>query len=541
MNKTFKYDFFSLRNTHIQKWHNEFFWPIPWETTTDITTQLEKEQLRIINDLGDSFEGDCLLIGRHICLTYARVLNHYLSVLRLQKKGFLIEYSNYLDIVPSLLNENLNIQLDFRNIENFNQKKKYACSIKNFLKSLAYNCNLGKYNPFSHFIHDRCVYAHSFNWTIDRPYTKNLNNWLRIISSEELVDKTSGSIISKFTKNIFKEVSNSLVSFTKNFFINRFGERLKDFIETAMFECAYNYLVQIAKVYSSLKRKINKIHPEILITPSPLNAFHRAVCLAVKDNGGRVIGFAMGYDICTYSYPRRAWGYLAIADDFVVYSPGSIPLFKRSIMTNPPPRRHNINIINENSELFIDKWKYWQTKGIPEVITTVMILELSLIPEWTGYYRTDSMVNYHFYYSICKVLSDNGYQVIFKRRPKNLNWNGINIFNGIPNVIIEYEPFEKPGIMEKTDAIICQFSLSSTLNWSIISNKTVIYVDAGLEPWYPDVYELLTRRCRILRCWYDERNRQCFDEDELLELLKIPPDVPNTEYLEKYLFPICSR
>ena len=62
-----------------------------------------------------------------------------------------------------------------------------------------------------------------------------------------------------------------------------------------------------------------------------------------------------------------------------------------------------------------------------------------------------------------------------------------------------------------------------------------------LEPWYPDVYELLTRRCRILRCWYDERNRQCFDEDELLELLKIPPDVPNTEYLEKYLFPICSR
>ena len=127
--------------------------------------------------------------------------------------------------------------------------------------------------------------------------------------------------------------------------------------------------------------------------------------------------------------------------------------------------------------------------------------------------------------------------MIFKRRTKDLSWDGIDIFKNIANVTIEFEHLTKPGIIDKADAVICHLSRSSTFNWLMSTNKTVIYVDAGWEPWFQDVYNLMAKRCRILHCWYDERNRQCFEKDELLEILKKRPEPPNTEFLEKYLFP----
>ena len=80
--------------------------------------------------------------------------------------------------------------------------------------------------------------------------------------------------------------------------------------------------------------------------------------------------------------------------------------------------------------------------------------------------------------------------------------------------------------------------MSSTLYWSMCTNKTIIYVDAGWEPWFPDVYEMMAKRCKILHSWYDSRNRQCFDKEELLTILEERPQHPDIEFLEKYLFPV---
>ena len=88
----------------------------------------------------------------------------------------------------------------------------------------------------------------------------------------------------------------------------------------------------------------------------------------------------------------------------------------------------------------------------------------------------------------------NGYKVIFKRRPKSLSWEGINIFNGLKNVEILYNHFEEPGTAELADAFIIQYGGSSTFYWTICTNKTLIYVDAGWESWFPDVYELIEKK-----------------------------------------------
>ena len=69
------------------------------------------------------------------------------------------------------------------------------------------------------------------------------------------------------------------------------------------------------------------------------------------------------------------------------------------------------------------------------------------------------------------------------------------------------------------------------------TNKTVIYANAGWDPWFPEVYKSMEKRCRILNCSYDERNRAVFDGQELLDILSKKPEQPNTEFMERYLFP----
>ena len=166
-----------------------------------------------------------------------------------------------------------------------------------------------------------------------------------------------------------------------------------------------------------------------------------------------------------------------------------------------------------------------------------MVLELQLWTDDIRYEIPETMINYHFYYNLCKTLTNNGYEVIFKKRPKSWGWENVDFFKDMPNVEVIYDSLEDPKVMNMADAIIFQYGLSSTFVPMMCSNKTLIYVDAGWEDWYPDVYELMKKRCSVLKCWNSENNQQNFDENNLLEILSQKPQEPNMEFFEKYLKP----
>ena len=83
-------------------------------------------------------------------------------------------------------------------------------------------------------------------------------------------------------------------------------------------------------------------------------------------------------------------------DRFMAYSPGSIELFNRNIDSNPLPRQHTVEFIHENTYFFKNVFDNYAKLPKAGKIKIVMVLELSLIPEWAGYYAAESLVNYHF-------------------------------------------------------------------------------------------------------------------------------------------------
>ena len=165
-----------------------------------------------------------------------------------------------------------------------------------------------------------------------------------------------------------------------------------------------------------------------MFSPTGGNPLARTVNSAVRRVGGRATGHPHGYFICHHAGPRHVLQELAVVDEFMAYTPGSVELFQRSMQRHRVPRRGQVAVSHDHYEEHIQRWNRWKDRPLPNAIRTVMVLELSLVSEWAGYCCADAMVNYHFYYALCRSLSSNGYNVIFKKRGKSLGWDGFNIF-----------------------------------------------------------------------------------------------------------------
>jgi hypothetical protein len=534
--KTFIYDYFALEGEDIPNWHDSFFWPVPRETTTQITLDVVDMFSENINRLGNTFEGDCLVIGHLLATDIIRVVNHSLVVQRLQQEGYTIQTSRHLQFVPNLIR---NQPPGVRHPDMWRRAREPGLvrSFKDLALSIRYNLGKRTLNVTDHFCPNRRVFAFSNENVVGRPYLMRHPDWVRLTSPEEWLDPSLSSPPSDSSMRVFTNVAQELVVKTMEYSRDSFGLELRGVVAGDLEQMVVEGLRHIAEVYSALSLRAAKLKPQRVLSPTGGNPFTRSVNLAVRRNGGKATGHPHGYYICHHTGSRLALQELATVDEFMAYTPGSVPLFKSNMELNPIPRNNPVAINHDNYDGHLRRWNAWKDRPLSKRIRTVMVLELSLIPEWAGYNAAESMVNYHFYYSLCRTLSDRGYNVIFKRRPKAPAWQGTNIFSGIPNVEVEYSSFEEPDVIDRADAVIIQYAMSSTFYFSMCTNKTVIYADSGWEPWFPEVYQSMAKRCRILKCWYDDRNRQCFSEEELLELLETPPSKPDTDFLEKYLFP----
>ncbi|HBC87141.1 MAG TPA: hypothetical protein DCZ94_09325 [Lentisphaeria bacterium] len=524
-----------MRVTDPEEWHRDFFWPVSHSETQRINGDFKKFHCALINRTGNTFEGDCLLIAYHISSRLIEVVNHYLSLQRLESKNYHVVPSSRLKLIPLLQKNNEPVEFSHAGLIEANYSSRV--SLRNNVNSLKFNLAKGTFSLHGQF--NGNIHSIASAGVLCHEYVHGSRDWIKIISSGYLLDKDFHdlSVLPKGSSGTLEVMAEEFVKFTSDYASRNLDIRLPVNILDGLHMFVKGYLLKIACAYSTLLEKTSHMKIYSFLSSTAGSPYNRALSLAISKNGGKVTGFPHGFFICHHSGNRPGFHEFATVDQFATYTPRSISLFKKNIETNPLPRGHSISFVSDNTSFFKDLHESWDGRALSDKIKTVMILELSMIPEWAGYYAAEAMVNYHFYYSLCRTLSKNGYKVIFKRRPKDLSWDGYNIFEKIPNVEVIHEHFEDPGVIDRCDAVIMQYGYSSTLNWSMCTNKTVIYTDAGWEPWFPEVYDLMSRRCRVLHCSYDERNRAVFKEDELLSILGKKPGPPDSQYAIKYLYP----
>ncbi len=534
----FFYDYFALRGADIPAWSEAFFWPVSREQAHQITLDVMGAYVHGLEALEDGFVSDCCLIARVVPVFVVQAVTHYLVVERLRRMGCVIRHSDKLALVPQFLRPDEPMFFPPRRLPAAPSSGQAADNFRRFLHS----CWLNRTHLWKmphHLVPDRCVWAFNSGNVIYRPHIGSRTDWVRVFSPREW--QGAARTVPAADRAALADMARCYIDTVGAYARDVLDADLPPALRDALFVFVRDSLAEMAQGYAGLLELMGHLRPKTLLTPTAGNPFTRAVSLAARRHGAHVTGFSHGYYICHSDSPRLAFHEMATVDAFMTLTPGSVPLFKRNLANHPPARGNAVSIEHDDTTLFRDRFRACADKPLPERIRRVMVLELSLIPEWAGYHCAETMVNYQFYYSLCKQLAEAGYDVVFKKRPKSVGWEGCDILKDIPRLRVETRPFEAPGVLDAVDAVVLQYGMSSTLHWSMCSDKTVIFADAGWEPWYPDVYEKMGRRCRVLPCAYDADNRATFRREDLLRVVSEPPHRPDTAYIEDYLFPEKGR
>jgi len=158
MSKEFRYDFFSLKDIQLQRWSETFFWPVSREATQSILLDFVDENKRMVNELGNTFESDCLTIYNQTWNPYIRIANYLLVLSRLQETGYTLRFSSKSVMMNYLLGEG-SFPVHKEDFRALIRDNKTVREVKNFLLSIRYNHKLGKHKVFNHFNRSKSVFV----------------------------------------------------------------------------------------------------------------------------------------------------------------------------------------------------------------------------------------------------------------------------------------------------------------------------------------------------------------------------------------------
>ena len=71
----------------------------------------------------------------------------------------------------------------------------------------------------------------------------------------------------------------------------------------------------------------------------------------------------------------------------------------------------------------------------------------------------------------------------------------------------------------------------------LFSDKNIVCFDMLDHILLKEAKEFLNKRVRFIKTKFDDKNRIVFSEKEFLNALSAKPGCPNTEFMEKYMFP----
>ena len=121
--------------------------------------------------------------------------------------------------------------------------------------------------------------------------------------------------------------------------------------------------------------------------------------------------------------------------------------------------------------------------------------------------------------------------MIYKAHPDRVR-EVTGIFENFANEI-RVEAFEK--VYDSCDAYLFAHTDTSTFGIAVCTNKPIIVIEIEGKPWKGNAQELVSKRCRMVPAWIDEKCRILFDEQALERALNLNIAEPNMEYFENMM------
>lgn len=529
MNK-FPIDIFAVKQYGVEKWRKEFFWPVSDETFIKIEMDIKNMWVSIMDKYKQI--STFLLIQNKLPLEYALFLHVLLVIKEVTSRGMQVLFTNESVLYRNLLQGSFNQDLVYSFIlPNQNILRKFSSRVWRILLSGVLNSNPRLYcKVLGNNTHYKEL---GYISPLMKVYIKKLQKWVTITSQWEWFIKSNSVKLPEKLKDILEIASEDIIAKLQNI-SQKNNIELHHWHIDFLRKLTLRRLNLTAEMFLCAKEKIKRnsnIHLLLSILGNPI---YRIISSAVRETGGKVTGFAHGNDVGARDTSLSSWIEFPFVDTFVTYTQKSAELMRLRKEKYSPPPDIELNIISADFNHYFQQWRLFKIQPLSKRVRNIMLIGFSMDP-----YRYSelpgglALIRLDLELRLIETLKLGGYRVIYKVHPDRTH-EAHGIFDKYADVVLT-EYFER--VLDRADAFLFGHVDTTTFGIALLTNKPVVVLNPETQKWFPEPFKLIKKRCHIIHTWFDERNRLIFDRDELLYALAKPPEEPNTEFVEKYMFP----
>lgn len=297
--------------------------------------------------------------------------------------------------------------------------------------------------------------------------------------------------------------------------------------------CWSDRLSFLQSFYTFLRRRKNNLPGTVLVTESA-RPLHKVIASAWRRQGKRAMGFHHGHFMGEMYLPSSLYNELPSYTDFVLPGSACAASYDENYRKTRVSRKRQVSFSSLESSYFFDLWNRMQRAPFREKISKVMIMGYPMVAN-----RFLDLPGCFFAFQfdlelrLIQFLQAQGFEVYYKIHPENVNPLK-EMLTGF-NVKIIPEPFEQTWNL--ADALLVKYSSSTTFAFALCTNKPIFMLDYEKDLWKPLFYELLSRRCTMIPSAFSDKSRIEFDSEFLLARLKAKQEMPDYDYLRRFMFP----
>ncbi|MDB2495123.1 hypothetical protein N9X07_02930 [Flavobacteriaceae bacterium] len=510
-------DLEGISKVDIEKWNENFNLPFKWSELIEIEDKAKSILNKHIKSNKEYYK--IILISYKIFIEHS---NFIYALLLSEKSASISKNNTYL---YEIKNNGIPAKpiIDFPKLvdHSIGLKKKYR-----FLKRIILDNKFKLLNPFS---------KKSYLLTESRSY-----------HTIEYLKKENKGIISPFSffdiynvknlQNLSEKEKNEILALSSSIIHDLQGLSTRDYqlvfskkqieyLKSATFNVFSKSLITLNAVKKELNNKKIKLY-----LGSNNSFISRIISVAIRDNGGEIVGFSHGEPLI-YDWDKTSWMELSLNDAYYEYTKPLADQLKK-IHSSKFKFHNKVKIKSFNSDLFKKYYNRIEEGKNCNSPQKVMLIgnayKEARISSVTAPY---GIMQLQIEMEIINKLKEVGSKIIYKKHPGGYFSTLEMPFSKDKTIKVVDAPFETS--FKEADVLIFYYTRTTTFGHALASKKKIIVVDTGVEVFPTDVLNTLKKQCFFIKAEIDSKNRFSLIEKDLQDAIN--DDSKKDVYFEEYL------